>query len=141
MTEMVTVGCRAPNGLILRVGLKSVDGNIVDMGKTQRVYGPTNRIIAADGGTIFSGHGITDIPKDFWDAWIKENKDTAIVKEGFIFAQPKEASTRAEAKDKATNMIGLEPYNPAKPAPGDAQIEEGFAKQSQVFRTLAPASA
>ena len=137
MAETVSVGCRVPNGLVLTIGRRTTpEGNIIDMGKSLPVAGPSRTMLTAEGSTIYCGHGITDIPKEFWDAWLKDNKDTALVKERYIFAQPKGESARAEAKELTGHNVGLEPYDPAKPAPGDAQIEKEFASKTPAFRQL-----
>ena len=43
------------------------------------------------------------------EEWLKENKDRDLCKNGFIFAHGEEASTKAEAKEKATTKSKTEP--------------------------------
>ena len=57
---------------------------------------------------VADGHGITEIDKDFWDAWLAQNKETKLVKGGFIFAQETAEKAKSEAKEKRTNKSGTE---------------------------------
>ncbi|STM78065.1 Uncharacterised protein [Escherichia coli] len=54
MAEMVTVGCKLPNGLVLEVGQKRV-----------QVAGWRNNAVK-----IVGGYGLTQVDKVFFDAWL-----------------------------------------------------------------------
>ncbi len=100
MAQMVTVGCKLPNGIVIRHGDKSVE------------------LKGWNDEAIYFGHGLTEVDKDFWDAWIKDHADFAPVKGGFIFAQNNFASAKAESKEKEKEKTGLEGIDPKKPGRG-----------------------
>lgn len=93
--KTVTIGCKLPNGLLLEVGNKSVAIN------------------GSNNSQVVGGHGITyDVDSDLWAAWLKQNADRDIVKNGFVFAHDKAANVKAEAKEKADSKTGQEPIDP-----------------------------
>jgi hypothetical protein len=103
----VTVGCKLPHGLQIRVG------------ETAVVLAGTNSSL------VIGGHGITEgVDKDFFDAWMLANKDSAAVQGGFIFAHAKTDNVKAEAEEKADNRNGFEGLDPDKPAPGIEAVKE-----------------
>lgn len=86
------------------VGLKLAgDLELEVNGKTQVINGHAKNLIQ-----VADGHGITEIDKDFWDAWLAQNKETKLVKGGFIFAQETAEKAKSEAKEKRTNKSGTE---------------------------------
>ena len=90
--ETVIVGCKLPNGIIMQVGEA------------------THVINGFNHSSVIGGHGITDnVPKDLWDAWLKENKDRDLCKNGFIFAHGDKASTKDEATNKRNTVSKTEP--------------------------------
>jgi hypothetical protein len=56
------------------------------------------------------------VPKDFWDEWVKKNKDLAFVREGLIFAQPNAASAEAVKREREDLKTKLEPLDPRNTA-------------------------
>lgn len=52
------------------------------------------------------------IDKDFWDAWLEQNKLNPIVVNGFIFASEKIDHVLGQAKETAASQSGLEPIDP-----------------------------
>lgn len=96
----ITVGCKLPHGLIIKTGGKAVTLN------------------GANSARIVGGYGLTQVDKDFFEAWKKEFAQFPPLKHGLIFAQEKPASADSQAKEQADIRTGLEPIDPAKPAPG-----------------------
>lgn len=94
MTTTVTVGCKLPNGLIIEVADKKATLNGLNS---------TN---------VINSHGITEVDKGLWDAWLSANKELSFVKKGLVFAHEKEAATKAEAKEREDNKTGLEQLDP-----------------------------
>ncbi len=91
----VTVGCKLPNGLIIRHGEHRV-----------MLHGSNH-------SEVIGGHGITHgVDAEFFEAWMGAHKDYEPVKQGLIFAHAKEANVRAEAKEKAKNKNGFEQLEP-----------------------------
>jgi hypothetical protein len=100
----IFVGCKLPHGLHLdhngaRVTLNgSKSGVLVD----------------ADGVKT----GLTEVDKDFFDAWLAGHKDAPYVVNGMIFANDKAADTKAEAAEMSKVKTGFEGLDPKNPAPG-----------------------
>lgn len=132
--DTVTVGCKLPNGLILRnyawhphrdalAGGGFSDSKIARrIDDTQYVvHGNTVRFADLRAGnlpdhSIVGGFGLTSgIPRDFWERWLELNKDTALVKNGLVFAHEEELSARSMAKERAALRSGLEPIDPERP--------------------------
>lgn len=91
-TNTVVIGCKLPNGFFMQVGdaIHAING-----------FNASN---------VIGGHGITeDVPADLWAAWLAENKDRDLVKNGFVFAHGDEKDTKAEAKEKAKTKSKTEP--------------------------------
>jgi len=101
----VTVGCRLPTGIILR--LADDQGN-----ETQVELKGQN---ADMNGAIFiqpTHCGYTEVDKDFWDAWVVKHADFPAVANGAIFAETTESKTRAAAKERVRETTGLEGVSP-----------------------------
>jgi hypothetical protein len=52
------------------------------------------------------------IDKDWFDQWLDQNKRSALVMNGLIFAHEKEDMVRGQATEQAAILSGLEPINP-----------------------------
>jgi hypothetical protein len=100
MADIVVVGCKLPNGLIIRQG------------------GVEVKLNGLNHSEIIGGHGITRVDKDLWEAWYLDHMDFAPVANGFVFANTSEKSTAAEAKEKEKEVTGFEGINPDKPGGG-----------------------
>lgn len=93
----VTIGLKLSGDLMISVG----DKNVLLNGSQKNLV------------QIENGHGITEnVDKDFWEAWLQENKESKLVKGGYIFANEKTVEVKAEAKDKKDNKSGTEKLNP-----------------------------
>lgn len=145
--ETVTVGCKLPNGLVLRVydwhdHVDALAGGGTRQSKIARrrgneehvIHGNTIKFADLRAGNlpnhaIVGGFGLTTgIPKDFWETWYEQNKDTPLVKSGLVFAHSQELSARSIAKERETLRSGLEPIDPEKPYlahPDFRQIRQG----------------
>lgn len=115
MAEMVTVGCKLPNGLMLEVGPKQV-----------QVAGWRNNAVK-----IVGGYGLTQVEKAFWEAWLAEHGQQPYVKNGVIFAQDKANSAAAQATEQKTVKSGLEPLPQKNPAPGIHRDDEVMDKPQE----------
>lgn len=96
----VTVGCKLPNGLVLRVG------------ETKLVLNGANST------RVIGGYGLTSVPSDMWDAWVKSYADSPFIKKNLVFAQTSASKAEGQAKEQEAVKSGLEPLDPNKPAPG-----------------------
>ncbi len=134
-SEVVTVGCRLPNGLKLEVGYstsqqgaggapfvmyrKGADYQTFTLkGTNQRLFvrGPDGKIlttlVSARDKEPYLNQGV---PKDLFDRWCAEHRDAWVLKSGQVFLVPKPADTAAVMKDaQATSANILEPLDPSK---------------------------
>ena len=121
----VTVACKLPHGLILRVfdtrerpvpvlgGGTRMEVEAIPQSKTYKLNGVATFAKEAPKAPMSSGFALTHgIPKDFWDRWLEQNKELDAVENGLIFAHEKESMTAGEAKEKVTLKSGLEPLDP-----------------------------
>ena len=101
MAETITIGCKLPSGLILRVVDKS--------GHEQR-----HEIRGSKESKIIGGYGIThDVPKEFWDRWVALHPEFPALKSGVIFAVGKAADADREARNGETVKSGFEGVDPS----------------------------
>jgi hypothetical protein len=126
MGDTVTVGCKVPNGLLLRV-FKMVEGTepvlgggsrktkvAAQAGETIRINGfslPRGPDFDPDRAhAVVGGFGLTHgVDADFFHEWMSQNKDSDLVKNGLIFAHESAESARSEAAEKKSEVSGLEP--------------------------------
>lgn len=120
MAGTVTVACKIPNGLRLRVfketkvqepvmggGTKEVprfdqDGPEVVVRGPAVPFGQTLQFAA-------SGYALTTVDAEFWAKWREQNKDHDAVKNGLIFASAKSDEVRGIAREREGTRSGLEP--------------------------------
>ena len=61
------------------------------------------------------GYAITeDVPKEFFEEWMRQNKETAVVQNQLIFAHEQIASVKDMAQDRDELCHGFEPLDPNK---------------------------
>lgn len=115
MGATVTVACKLPHGLHiqLRKTEKTRDGEIsTGIGEVVTIKG-------ANAHDAIAGHGITPgVDKDFFEAWLKQEAAQPFVKNKLVFAQERENSAVAQAKEQARNVTGFEGLDPTKPGEG-----------------------
>jgi hypothetical protein len=136
MSATVTAACKLPHGLTLRV-FDMVETQEAVMGGGFRpvkmarelptritLKGVSHAQNAAPNAPMISGFALTHgVPKEFWDLWLAQNKDTDVVKNGLVFAHEKDGSTAAEAKEKEKVRSGLERLDPKALPKSLAKIE------------------
>jgi hypothetical protein len=147
-TDVVSVACKIPNGLILRAfqkvektestptGVRTYTQVEGIRGTEFAVAGPGQlnhqpaRIVDFMGRNFPGGYAITkNVPKDIWTNWLKWNADTLLVKEGLVFAVPNPADAELEAKSNASITSGLEPIDPDHPERFVGSIQPGSTEQ------------
>lgn len=122
----VTVACKLPHGLILRVFEARTAPELVHGGgsRTVRTFWPTGESVRLNGNTtpygvaptwpIVGGYGLTQgVSKDLWDAWLEQNKGSAVVKGELVFAYEKAGMVEGRATEQIEIKSGLEPLDPA----------------------------
>lgn len=100
------VGCKLPHGLVLT--RRDRKGNPI---------GDSFTVKGMNAKHIIGGYALTDnVPTEFMENWLKENKDHAAVKAGTIFMHGSLADARAHAKDGRDVKTGLEALDPIEHA-------------------------
>ena len=124
-SKTVTVACKLPSGLILRAFDMKDDREASPMGtrdiKVARQRGEAvklNGFAMAIGKSpqhqITGGYGLTSgVDAEFFNQWLKDNADSAIVKNGLVFATASDHDTMKEAKGNADVKSNLEPLDPS----------------------------
>lgn len=129
--DVVTVACKLRNGMILRTHrkIKQTVPVIGGGSRDQEIFQPTGErfyihgntaphaepLLDADGNAIMLEQSFAltpNVPKAFWDLWLEQHADSAIVKNGLIFASSKPLELRSEAKAHRDQRHGLEPLDP-----------------------------
>lgn len=109
MAEVVTVGCKLPNGLLIDVGGKVV------------------HILGANSSNVIGGYGLTEnVDKEFFETWLKEHASQPYVKNELVFAQAKTNSAQSKANENAGIKTGLEGLPQDKPVDGVTKDEEAM---------------
>jgi hypothetical protein len=151
-TNLVTVACKIPNGLLLRnfkmmpareqtpTGYRDIE-KAEQVGDTVKINGPAVPFGQVPEYTVVAGYALTpNVDKEFFDEWLRQNADHAAVKANLIFAHGNRAVVSDRAKEQKEVRSGLEPLNPArvmrngKSVPVDprfpSQIEKAEIKES-----------
>lgn len=111
MAEVVTVGCKLPNGLVVEI-----DGYTVTLN-------------GANSSQVIGGYGLTEgVDKAAFDKWLKTHASQPYVKNELVFAQAKTNSAQDKAQENASVKTGLEGLPQDKPAPG-IEVDKEAMKQ------------
>lgn len=103
----VTVFCKMPHGLLLDVSEPGEQYQRI------RVSG-----MNAPDAINYGGYGRTaNVPKAFWDKWLKKHAVMPYVKNRLVFATDN-ASGKSEARENAEKSAGFDPLDPNKPIKG-----------------------
>jgi hypothetical protein len=155
--QKVTVACKLPNGLILRVfSWAEQDLPILGGGfKTEKVSIPMGEPVLVHGTAfpygelpkvlIVGGYALTpNVDADFWDLWLEQNKSSDLVRKNQVRAMEKPDDASAWAKDHATVQSGLEPINPGsvkrngRDVPADPRMPRGGPNITGAVSDAAP---
>jgi hypothetical protein len=124
-TATVTVYCRHNPGLILRVGefVERAEAAAIHARTIKEwqqrdsftVAGPARPVGGDAIAPVVGGYAITHgVPKDLWDKWLADNKDSAMVKNGVIFAHEKSSYGDGLATEQKGIRTGMEPLSQGK---------------------------
>lgn len=131
MGNLVSVGCKLPQGLILELGVSIVGGNVTRSAGYKQI-----KLAGANQHSVTVGALRTPSPKDLrpgitnnvdeadFDAWVEAHKDTNIVKAGLVFKSKNAGEATARANDLTQKPTGMEPVDPTK-HPGVGKLTEG----------------
>lgn len=127
MTGSISVACKMPNGLKLRVfkPIQEFDDVVGGGKRPATIWKPYGDAVEIKGNAVPReqekyfpteyGFAITsNIDKDFWDVWLEQNKESDIVKNKIIFAFEKKADIQVESKKLESVRSGFEPLNKDK---------------------------
>lgn len=101
-TRMIWVGCKLPNGLLCEMGSRD-DENYHSV-----------RLNGANDSRVIGGYGLTQVPEDFWNAWVKKHARLDFIKKAHVFVEGSRESAEAHAEEAAEVKTGLEPLDPLK---------------------------
>lgn len=126
-TDTITVACKLPHGLILRL-FDMIEGNEAVAGggfKVVKRAQPRPEVVVLNGyltqhkgnaipvASPMSSFALTHgVSKDFFERWLSENQELDAVKNGLVVAHG--TDTAGAARERADTVCGLEPINPAK---------------------------
>jgi hypothetical protein len=124
-TATVSVWNKHPHGLILRVGkfaeraeAAAIHARTVkewQQTDSITVAGPARRIGEDARAPVIGGYAVTHgVPKDLWDQWLADNKDTAMVRNRVIFAHEKSSYGDGQASEQTGVRTGMEPLSQGK---------------------------
>lgn len=148
----VTVGCKWPPGLTLRmfrmVELQEpvMGGGINRYQASQptgievRIKGFARGIAATKSPLPVTGeYALTpNVDAAFFRAWMEQNKDSDMVKNGLIFCHKSEHAARDMSKERHDLRSGLDPLNPKSPSnpKGDHRIPQSLNPNLSNVETL-----
>jgi len=126
MADTVTVLCRLPHGLELRIAppgdverraqlsaAGTPDRSPVGYVKSVTVNGANRAPDYHPKDNVLLGRvGRTQVEKSFWDAWLAQHKDSDLVKNHCVFAEVTERAADAKAREFATEKTGFEGVSP-----------------------------
>lgn len=125
---MVTVMSRYPHPLHLAVyDLDAIKARKGTMDSTAPA--PQKRITIAGAvndrdyhkkdNVLFGMAGKTQVPADFWEAWLSQNQTNPLVKGNVVFAEVTEARAEAKKAELSSEKTGMEGIDPdAMPVAG-----------------------
>lgn len=127
-SNIVVVGCKLPSGMICEMGKPGNEGYA-------RVV-----LNGSNSARVIGGYGLTEVARDFWEAWLKKNARLEFVQRGFVFAHNDAASATAHANERAAVVNGMEPLDPMKKilgADGKPLLEGDMAHMAQAKQDAA----
>lgn len=133
MAGTVSIACKVPNGLLLRLfdmvevdvpvmggGTKTVkegrpraraDGQEINI----KINGPATPFGVAPKCLIVGGYAITpNVDADIWAEWLSQNKSSDMVKAHMIYAHEKPEYANKMAVERKELQSGMHPLNPER---------------------------
>lgn len=105
------IGCKAPNGLVLNldVSVKTDDrgGSKINRGTTTvTLKGWSHAFNRPDPTEGQGGYAFTQIPTEFWDAWLATHADSPLLADKIILGPHRDARAHAVAHEAVPKMFG-----------------------------------
>jgi hypothetical protein len=103
----LSVGCKLPHGIHLDIRVLGQPTRRVTLKGTNSLNTGLIRV------ATIGGYAVTeDVPKEFFEEWMKRNAEHPAVKNNLIFAHGQLASVRSMGDELEDQETGLEPINP-----------------------------
>ena len=126
MTATVSVACKLPHGLELRVfdTIDAVESNALGEIRAVKKAQPRAQTVTIKGylekhrpdqptAARGSSYAVTPgVDKEFFEMWIAQNKEHDAVKNKLIFASEKQDTVRGMVNEFRSTRSGLEPIDP-----------------------------
>lgn len=94
----ITIGCRLPNGIILKHPNKEIDYSVKLAGRfSSKIVGAT--------------HVTTEVDAEFWEVWKKAYSNYQPLRTGAIFEASSPQAAEAKAKELSKEKTGFEPVD------------------------------
>ena len=138
----VTVGCKLPNGLILRLFDMAETEELVLGGGVRTI----NRAVLKDVGPVtikgcaapfgtpvltVGGYAFThNVDAQFYAEWVRQNWDSDIVKNHLIFAQAEQENARSQGQDQGEILSGLQPLSQDRDPRAPRKVEPADLKDA-----------
>lgn len=121
----VKVYCKLPHGIRYTMP----DGREVRLVGALGDERSALQVAGMPGRDSVAGHGVTPVAAEDWEQIVKDHGKSAAHVNGFIFSAKTDKSGAAEAREKAAEKTGFEPYDPA--AHPEDTSKDGTPKESQ----------
>jgi len=121
MSRTVTVACKHPAGIIMRVfrmeeydvpvlgGGTRKEARSLAVGEPVKINGPAVPHGRAPAFVIAGGYALTpNVPAEVAGAWMEQNKDSALVKNHLIYIEKTQARAVSHGKEQDEVKSGLE---------------------------------
>ena len=107
-SDVVMVACKLPTGLVLEIVQKSETLQPLPAGQRYVLKGANS--LRDDKRVSQASHpyAVTPVPRDFWEAWLKQNADLEFVRKGFVFAESSAERAAAKGLEMVGERTGLE---------------------------------
>jgi hypothetical protein len=142
MAAQVTVCCKLPHGLTMRLfDMVEIYEQVLGGGsRAVKVAQERKERVTVNGFSyaqnvaphckMTGGYAITTgVDKEFWDAWLAQNKDSDVVKNFMIFAHENGNSAQAQANEHAKEYTGVNAMERLDP-----ENLKGSVKQSDLMK-------
>jgi hypothetical protein len=138
-SDTVTVACKLPHGVVLRLfdvvprqetrndGTTTMTTVAVEREETRVVIKGTMSLLGKEPRmpTVFDFAITPGVPRRIWEEWLSQMAGSDMVKNRLIFASETSARASDEAKEYVTHRTGLEPVDQANPQKHVRGIESG----------------
>ena len=151
--KTVIVACKVPNGVILKVwrfeddeeavlgGGKRTFKRPVQDGPSYELKGPAAPVRGRPQAPVAGGYALNKgIPLEFWQKWLEQYKDSALVVNKMVFAAEKPDRIIAEARDNRDVRSNMEPLRPGTDTKGkniDPRIPQAPSRNVSAVTTEA----